>query len=180
MTPAAEKGISVKTSSAFKQEPSDLQKLIVDAVGNADPGVEGFIAHRFWRPFRYSITAAQRYGFAFSALTVLVIGAGLASSVLAAAPGHHNDTIVAVLGIVVAVAAAINRLWRPGLRAVVRSRTANALRREGWAFACSRGDYAKMSSNERLGAFLDEVQKINAVAEVVDEADVEPETKGGG
>ena len=71
-----------------------------------------------------------------------------------------------------AILAAVNRLWRPGLRAAVRHRAANELRREGWAFVCEEGHY-KNPKVDRLGTFFSEVERINAPAEAVDEQQVE-------
>lgn len=160
------------TSKAFKREPAELAHHVLETTGSGDPGIKGFVHHRFWRPFRYSIKAEKWYGIGFSALTVVVIAGGLTSSVLAGAPGN-NDVAIAVLGIVVAIAAAVNRLWRPGLRAVVRSRTANSLRREGWNFVSGRGRYQDLQPPARLDVFIDAVEEINVAAEVVDETPVE-------
>jgi hypothetical protein len=120
------------------------------------------------------------YGWAFSGLSVLVIAAGLGSSAIAAGPGKTNNTAIAILGLVVALGTAVNRLWRPGLRAVVRSQTANSLRREGWAFVCTRDKYAEAEPSERIPLFVDEVERINVAAESIDEQPVDDQPGQGG
>jgi hypothetical protein len=153
-------------ATTFKDEPAELADLIVRKAGSTDPEFPRFVAHRFYRPFRHSISSAPKYGFAFSAISVLVIGAGLASSALASA-NQANTPFVVALGLLVAVAAAVNRLWRPGLRGAVRHETANSLRREGWSFVCGRGEYAE--STDQRAAFVDRVERINVKAETIDE-----------
>jgi hypothetical protein len=159
-------------TTAFKDEPAELAGLIVKKAGSTDPEFSRFVAHRFYRPFRHSINSAPKYGFAFSAISVLVIGAGLASSALASA-NQANTPFVVALGLLVAVAAAVNRLWRPGLRGAVRHETANSLRREGWSFVCGRGEYA--DGTDQRGAFVDRVERINVKAETIDE---QPQEEG--
>jgi hypothetical protein len=108
-------------------------------------------------------------------LTVLVIAAGVTSSVIAALPGEGGDIAIAVLGVFVAVVAAVNRLWRPGSRAAIRHRTANALRREGWSFACQEGRYQQKSGRDPASIFFEEVERINLPAESIDEQELEGE-----
>jgi Protein of unknown function (DUF4231) len=171
MTGAELEGPSGKDSN---KEPEELASLILEKAGQVDSAFGGFVKYRFRRPLSYSLRWSSWYGHAFTTLSVLAIAAGLGSSVLATA--GKSDVIVAVLGIVVAVATAINRLWRPGLRGVVRHRTANALRREGWDFVCGRGNYDPLEDDEkRCAHFIDEVQRICASAELVDEQAVETE-----
>jgi hypothetical protein len=153
-------------ATAFKDEPAELADLIVKKAGSTDAEFPRFVAHRFYRPFRHSISSAPKYGLAFSAISVLVIGAGLASSALASA-NQANTPFVVALGLLVAVAAAVNRLWRPGLRGAIRHETANSLRREGWSFVCGRGEYAECT--DQRGAFVDRVERINVKAENIDE-----------
>lgn len=157
----------------FKDEPLELAKLIAQKAEDGDAEFERFVAHRFYRPFKHSITVAPWYGGAFSAVSVLVISAGLASSALASAD-QGNTALVVVLGLFVAVATAVNRLWRPGLRAAVRHETANALRREGWSFVCERGEYTEEA--DRQGVFVDRIERLNVKAENVDEQT--PEANG--
>jgi hypothetical protein len=166
---AADPGFPERTSKAFNEEPSALAGRLINIAGSdAPPGFPEFVKYRFWRPLQYSLKASFWYGWASSGLSVLAIAGGLASSALAAGPGSH-DTLVAALGLLVVVTTTVNRIWRPGLRAVVRSQTANQLRREGWAFVCGRGNYVDLEPRARAPVFVDEVERINVTAEAVDE-----------
>jgi hypothetical protein len=161
----------------FKNEPAELARLVVNVGGRSDGDFKRFVAHRFYRPFRHSIKSAPLYGLAFSAVSVLVIAAGLASSALASTD-QANTGFVVGLGLFVAVATAANRLFRPGLRSAVRHETANALRREGWSFVCGRGAYAENDDNR--SAFVDSIERINVKAETIDEQSPELGENGGG
>jgi hypothetical protein len=157
----------------FKREPGELSQLVAERMSGHDGAVR-FVRFRFHRPLAYSITWSFRYGYASSLLSVGVIAFGLASSALAAA-GDSNDTVIAAFGLVIAVVAAINRLWRPGLRAVARHQTANALRREGWAFVLGRGAYENLPDATARSEFQDAVERINAAVEAIDESQAETE-----
>jgi hypothetical protein len=171
--------VDARFRGRFRDEPDELTALVLEALGARADAHEGFVRHRFTRPFDHSIVWSFRYGAAFSGLSVLVIAAGLASSTIAAlSSGPIGESAVIALGLVVAVATAVNRLWRPGLRSVLRHRAANALRREGWDFVCLRGAYADTPEEERFGLFFDEIQRINVAAESVDEQPVDGESDG--
>jgi hypothetical protein len=158
------------TRATFRHEPVELTKLVSRKAKDIedDASFERFVRHRFGRPFEHSVRWSFRYSTAFTALTIVVIAGGVTSSVLAALPGHEGDLVIAVLGVLVAVTAAVNRLWRPGARAVLRHRTANALRREGWSFVCDQGAYGAAESNP-IDLFFEEVERINMPAEAIDE-----------
>lgn len=161
----------------FKREPGDLSVLVTARM----PGGKGdseFVRHRFHRPLAYSVKWSIRYEWAFTILSIAVIAGGLLSSALAAAPGGGNDTLIVAVGLTIAVVAAVNRLWRPGLRAVARHRTANSLRHEGWMFVCGRERYDGMSADESRAAFIDEVERINKAVESIDESTSETEEEG--
>jgi hypothetical protein len=164
-----------RTHGDFRGEPFALAALIAASYeGNGD-SFKAFVRYRFRRPLHYSVKSSLWYGVSFSVLSLLAIGGGLASSALATVPGNH-DLAIAIIGIVIAVATAVNRLWRPGLRSAVRHRTANSLRREGWAFLCGQGSYAKGDPTQRADAFIVAVERINAEAEAIDEAPVAEES----
>jgi hypothetical protein len=160
---------STKTSEqpSFKAEPRELSKLILTKVDHGDARNQ-FVRHRFWRPFQHSIDTASTYSAGFTLLTLLVIAGGVASSIISQTGWGHADTLIAITGLIVAVAAAVNRLWRPGLRAALRNKVANELRREGWSFVCDEGHY-KDPGCDRVGTFFKEVERINAPAEAIDE-----------
>lgn len=162
-----------RTKWKFYNEPTRLTELVLKTAGDsADEGFIEFVWHRYWRPFDYSVRWSMHYSFAFTALTILVI-AGVASSVIASMSGHEGDVAIAVLGILVAVMAAANRLWRPGPRAALRHRAANDLRRAGWRFVCQQGQYRDCEGKDRLKAFFDEIEAINRTPEAIDEREME-------
>jgi hypothetical protein len=152
---------------SFKAEPRELSELILDKLPNGDPRRE-FVRHRFWRPFEHSINSAFTYSTGFTILTLVVIAGGVASSIISQTGWGHADTLIAITGLLVAIAAAVNRLWRPGLRGALRNKVANELRREGWSFVCDEGRYKKPIA-DRIGTFFKEVERINAPAEAIDE-----------
>lgn len=70
-----------------------------------------------------------------------------------------------------AVAGLINWSWKPGQKATSRTRGADSLRAEGWAFVHSRGRYSDVEDvREAFGLFVDEVGAIAKAAATVDEA----------
>ena len=156
-----------KERPSFKKEPEELAKLILGRFSDDDPRRK-FVKHRFWRPFEHSIDSAITYSVSFTLLTLVVIAGGIASSIISQTGWGHAETLIAITGLVVAVAAAVNRLWRPGLRAALRNKVANDLRREGWSFICEEGPY-KDPGGDRIGTFFKEVERINAQAEEFDE-----------
>jgi hypothetical protein len=149
----------------FKAEPRELSALVLDKIDPRDPRSQ-FVKHRFWRPFEHSVVSALRYSVWFTVLTVLVIAGGVSSSLLSQTEWAHVDVLIASSGLLVAIAA-VNRLWRPGLRSAVRNKVANELRREGWRFVCDEGQYE--TSDDKVGTFFKEVERINAPAEAIDE-----------
>jgi hypothetical protein len=171
-------GFDARGHRDFKREPGELSELVTRRMQGHDGAVK-FVRFRFHRPLAYSITWSLRYGFASTALSVAVIAGGLASSALAASEGA-NDTLIAIFGLAIAVVASINRLWRPGLRAVARHQTANALRREGWAFVLAHDSYADLEDLEARAAFIDSVERINRAVEAIDESQPEAEDERGG
>ena len=173
-TDSSDLGFRRRKRSDFKHEPYALADLVVKTGDEKDRRFFGFVKYRFRRPFLHSLKWSMRYGFAVSALSLLAIGAGLASTTLAAVPGT-NDVAIGLLGLLVALTTAVNRVWRPGLRAVVGHRTANDLRREGWEFVCGRGKYAEVDQAGRTALFIDSIERINASAEMVDEEPIDDE-----
>lgn len=155
-------------------EPLKLTELVVKTAGtSSDDNFTEFVWHRYWRPFDYSVRWSMNYSVAFTALTILVIAAGVASSVIASMSGHEGDVAIAVLGVLVAVMAAVNRLWRPGPRAALRHQAANDLRREGWRFVCGEGRYRTCKKEDRLKIFFDAIEAINLTPEAIDEREME-------
>lgn len=139
---------------------------------------EDWLRWRFRQPLERDAWAGPAFGKAATAIGVTTIGAGLASSALASAGGTGTKALVASLGILVGVLAAVNQIWRPSQRSVARYQAAFALRREGWDFLQDRGRYAVIDSGGRLGAFVDEVTRIHRAVESVDEAS-SPAQSGG-
>lgn len=153
----------------FDAEPAELAQLILAKLDHNDPVPhDDFVRHRFWRPFEHSINRADRYSILFTIFTLLVIGGGVASSLLTQISWGGSDTAIAVIGVLVALAAGVNRIWRPGVRAALRHRVANDLRREGWSFVCDEGRYKELTEN-KVSTFFKEVERINASAEAIDE-----------
>jgi hypothetical protein len=166
----------------FKDEPEELSSLILERLEKDPQGpFDEFVEHRFWRPFEHSVKRADLYSAAFTGFTLLVIGGGVASSILSEVPGNPH-TAIAIIGVAVALAAAVNRLWRPGLRAALRHRTANELRREGWNFVCEQGHYERSDDTDqedkRIQLFFRRVEKINAPVEAIDEQEMEGKGEG--
>jgi hypothetical protein len=142
----------------------------------SDPGsgasgqeLEDWVKYRFQGPLIASAEAGPDYGKAFTALSVLTIAAGLASSVIASATGQPSKVAIGALGLAVGLLTAINRIWNPAQRSVARYQAAYALRREGWDFVNGRGRYGKLDADKRLGAFIDEVGRIHREVESLDE-----------
>ena len=72
------------------------------------------------------------------------------------------------LGILVGVLTTINQVWGPSQRSVARYQAAYALRREGWNFLHERGRYETLPDEQKLGAFIDEVNRIHDAVESID------------
>jgi len=152
-------------------EPRELAALVLHKISPEDPRRQ-FVRYRFWRPFEHSINSAFKYSIWFSVLTVVVIAGGVASSLLSQTEWDYADALIATSGLLVAIAAAVNRLWRPGLRGALRNKVANELRREGWLFVCDEGPYKEVAT-DKVCTFFKKVEKINAPAEAIDETPAE-------
>src|SRR3982751_6196322 len=107
----------------FEVEPRELSALVLSKISREDPRRQ-FVRHRFWRPFEHSINSAFKYSTWFSVLTMVVIAGGVASSILSQTEWDHADALIAISGLSVAIAAAVNRLWGPGLRGAMRKKVA--------------------------------------------------------
>jgi hypothetical protein len=136
---------------------------------NDPEAFDDWLRFRFTNPLEDDAAAGPDYSKAFNALSILTISAGLASSALAGAMGNAPRLAIAILGLVVGVLAAVNRIWNPAQRSVARYQAAYALRREGWDFVHDRGRYARLPPDLRLGAFIDEIGHIHRAVETVDE-----------
>lgn len=159
-----------KSKNDFYDEPGELASLVEKTINDLTTGSAPFnqyIRHRYRRPFEYSVYWSIRYSIAFTVLTTFVIAGGLASSVLASS-GNGNSALVSGIGLLVAISAAVNRLWRPGVRAALRHQAANALRRHGWSFVCGRKPY-DIAYDKSIDLFLLEIERINRGVESIDE-----------
>jgi hypothetical protein len=159
-----------------KIEPTELADLIVQRAEErgmilGDKRFRSFVEYRWQRPFQYGFKWGRWYGLAFSALSLLAIAAGLGSSAIVTAGGEGGwwTVVVAVLGLVVGVSAAVNQIWRPAQRSVARHQSVNALRREGWDFVCDRGRYKDKWGTEGVDLFIDEIGRILRPVEAIDE-----------
>src|SRR5262249_52246989 len=104
-------------------------------------------------------------GLAFIAVTAASLITSLASSRLAAGWGDVSWALwsILALGLIGAVAALLNWAWKPGRKAISRTRGANALRAEGWAFVHRRGHYVGFADvREAFGTFVDEVLPVTS------------------
>lgn len=166
----------------FREEPEELAKLIVETAKS--PEVSGqslsdFVKYRFRRPFEHSLSASFAFGYAFAALTLIAIVGAVGSSLLAATSWGGRDIAIAVLGLSAALATTLNRIWQPGLRAAQRHQVANQLRKEGWALVRGQGPYACPKDAKALQAFFASVEKINRIAEEIDETPAEADSPAG-
>jgi hypothetical protein len=91
------------------------------------------------------------YGLAFTVLSVEALAAGLASSGIAAgwSGAHWARWTILVLGLVAAVSAVVNQVWRPGQKASSRTKGGNALRREAWEYLNDRNRYVDSTTSKR-------------------------------
>jgi hypothetical protein len=146
--------------------------LVPGALADAPDSSEAFddwLRFRFTKPLEDDAAAGPDYSKAFNAISVLTIAAGLASSVIAGATVDTPRYAIGLLGLVVGVLTAVNRIWNPAHRSVARYQAAYALRREGWDYVQGRGRYARLQPDMRLGAFIDEVGNIHRGVESIDE-----------
>jgi hypothetical protein len=113
------------------------------------------------------------YGVAFTVLSLAALVAGLASSGIAAGWSEADWARwwILGLGLVAAVAAAVNQVWKPGQKSASRTRGGNALRREAWDYLNDLGRYEELKSSpqEAFGLFANQVSAIVRAAEEVDE-----------
>jgi hypothetical protein len=130
---------------------------------------EDWLQFQFCEALEEDAEAGPDYSKAFNLLSVLTIAAGLASSVVANTAGD-SAVVIGILGVAVGVFTAVNRIWNPAQRSIVRYQAAYALRREGWDFVNDLGRYKDLGEDMRLEAFMNEVGRIHRGVESVDEA----------
>ena len=156
-------------------EAQRLHGLLAEKLGGADLSVPepqrlariGWLQHRFTDALEVDAAAGPSFGRASTALAVMTAAAGLAASALTGL-GNDWEEVVIVLGILVGVLTTINQVWGPSQRSVARYQAAYALRREGWNFLHDRGRYETLTPEQRLGAFMDEVNRIHDAVESID------------
>jgi hypothetical protein len=115
---------------------------------------------------------APRYQFRFTVLTVVAIGAGFATSGVAAASGNTSwaKWVVFTLGLLVAVVNSVQQNWKPSQRSASEFKAAAALKNEGWNFVYKRAAYAAVTDDGATwGVFVDAVNGILQAAESLDE-----------
>jgi hypothetical protein len=138
----------------------------------AGPEAPIFIELRFRRPLAVYAQRAPRYRFGFTALTVVAIGAGFATSGVAVASGNTSSAkwIVFTLGLLVAIVNSVQQNWKPSQRSASEYQAAAALKTEGWNFVYKRGAYAALSDDSSTwGVFVDAVNGILRAAATLDE-----------
>jgi hypothetical protein len=141
--------------------PSDVEEMEVE-----------FVKLQFGAPMRNYTRWGGWYGVGFTFLSLAALISGLASSGIAAGwnNAHWERWSILVLGLVAAVAAVINQVWRPGQKSAGRTKGGNALRREAWEYLGGRGPYANVEDpEEAFRLFSDQVSKIVRAAEEIDE-----------
>ena len=129
---------------------------------------EDWLRFQFQDPLDQNAKAGPQYSKAFNLLSVFTIAAGLASS-LVAGVGNGSKVAIGVLGVAVGVFTAVNRIWNPARRSIVRYQAAYALRREGWNLVNTMGRYAALSTKDQIGKFMYEVDRIHREVEAIDE-----------
>jgi hypothetical protein len=103
---------------------------------------------------------------------VVAIGAGFATSGVAAASGNTSSAkwIVFTLGLLVAIVNSVQQNWKPSQRSASEYQAAAALKTEGWNFVYKRGAYAALSDDgSTWGVFVDAVNGILRAADTLDE-----------
>lgn len=142
-----------------------------------------FLTYRFEIPLRRHGWRGPWYGRAFTYLSVAAIAAGVASSAISSQGSDGSlRWVVFSLGLVVAIATAMNQLWKPAQRSVGAYRAGNALRREGWDYVNDRGRYRKVQG-DRKSAFdtlIDQIRDIQAQVDSIDEVQAEIPGQAGG
>jgi uncharacterized membrane protein YcjF (UPF0283 family) len=130
-----------------------------------------FVKLQFAAPMRNYTRWGGWYGLAFTVLSVAALVAGLASSGIAAgwSEAHWARWTILVLGLIAAVSAVVNQVWRPGQKSSSRTKGGNALRREAWEYLNDRNRYTDLDHNEAFGLFVDQVAAIVREAEEIDE-----------
>jgi hypothetical protein len=161
-------------------DPSEIEALetaILAKLNNASvlrPADTDFVHYRFANQLRNYWNWNGFYGFAFIVVTVGVVVASLASTSIAAGWGDQQwgRGAILALGILGAAAGIVNWSWKPGQKAVSRTRGLNSLRAEGWAFVEDRGHYKNVPDvREAFGLFVDEVAAIASAAAAIDESE---------
>lgn len=161
-----------------------LEEQILERLKEADDQHrrdEEFVRYRFGNQLRNFWSWNGWYAVAFIVVTAASLITSLASSSIAAGWGTDSWArwLILILGLIGAVAALVNWSWKPGQKAISRTRGANALRAEGWAFVHRRGRYVAIpDTREAFGLFVDEVGNITRVAASVDESGPEGPAPG--
>lgn len=168
-------------------ESAELERLILEKLESEAPekveAAKSFLETRYGAHLRNYRRFAGKYSAAFILTTLLVVASGvLTSSIGAGWPSAHWAKIVLlVLGLVTALGAALNHLWRPGRKGTGRMRGANRLTTEGWNLVHGAGRYRELNVAAAYDLFVEEVGRILADTAAVDEADVDlPPPAGGG
>jgi hypothetical protein len=115
---------------------------------NQDLGerMRDWVRFRFSLPLRSLLVAARWGGRFYFLLNVIIVGAGFATSGIAAAgsgnQGKTSTWLVFSFGLAVAISGGVTQLYRPGHRATERATLADQMRQHGWSFANGTGIYA--------------------------------------
>lgn len=146
-----------------------------------------FVRYRFRLPFEQSRRSAPRYRQWFTLLSIVTAIGGLSTTIttLGGQVGTENpgytliQIVVAILGALVVVVAALNQTWRPGERASAAGQAFNAYRREGWDFVNGRGRYEKcVESRKAWELFVDEISRVGRTVEAINESPASRKSEG--
>jgi hypothetical protein len=145
-----------------------LSKLVVERMDELQPDAKerhgAWVAAEFRYPLRSLLIKAAANSALFTAVSLVVVAGGFATSGITAAVGSSKSSVatwvVFAIGLLVALAGALAQLFRFGVKANERRTLAVTLREEGWNFVYEVGDFADDAS--ALGKFrtrVDEIQR---------------------
>lgn len=159
-------------SVAQAEELVSLIRRRLAAEGLATPEREQFVDSRFKDRMITHLVQAPKFMVWFHVLSVVAIVGATAVSGL----GGEVGWLVTLLGVVIALATAINQAGRLGQRSAVRFTAGNALRKEGWDYVMGRGRYLNKEGAPAFALFYDAVWEIERPADAIVEAEPEQVT----
>jgi Protein of unknown function (DUF4231) len=164
-------------SDRVSHETYDRQGSTIGTTETAidDPALDvrlKFINLQFAAPMRNYTRWGGWYAAAFTALSLAALVSGLTSSGIAAgwSSAHWARWTILLLGLVAAISAVLNQVWRPGQKSSSRTKGGNALRREAWEYLNRIGRYQDLQAEPAFALFATQVSAIVRGAEEVDEA----------